>query len=104
MNTAELIARILASRPHPQQGFRSCLGIMRLGKLHGPERLEKACRRALHLNTLSYKSVESILAHGLESQPLPEPAQPSIPIVHAHVRGPAYYQQDYETEGENVWS
>ena len=52
-HTATLIERILASRPHPQQGFRSCLGIMRLGKHYGQERLEAACKRALAINSLT---------------------------------------------------
>src|SRR5499427_2359913 len=53
--TAQLVETILASRPHPQQGFRSCLGIMRLGKSYGAERLEAACRRALTIGACSYK-------------------------------------------------
>jgi len=67
-HTATLIERILASRPHPQQGFRSCLGIMRLGKRYGQDRLEAACKRALAINALSYKSIESILNKGLDNQ------------------------------------
>jgi transposase len=96
------VQRILASRPHPQQGFRTCMGVMRLGKDYGPERLEAACRRALRLNALSYKSVESILARGLENQPLPEPAAAAAPIAHANLRGPQYYQPPNETKGEPV--
>ena len=57
---------ILRSRAHPQQGFRSCLGIMRLGKSYTDERLEAACRRALHLGATSYKSVKSILDKDLK--------------------------------------
>ena len=92
--TAELIGRILESRRHPQQGFRSCLGILRLGKTYGEARLEAACRRAVHIGAYSYKSIESILKHKLDQQPLPEtpaaPAQPSL--FHDNVRGPDYYQ------------
>ena len=101
-HTATWVERVLASRPHPQQGFRTCLGVMRLGKDYGAERLEAACRRALRLNALSYKSVESILARGLENQPLPEPAAPTPPIAHTNLRGPQYYQQPNETKGEPV--
>ena len=68
--TAQVVETILASRPHPQQGFRSCLGIMRLGKSYGDERLEAACQRALTLGACSYKSLESILKHALDQQPL----------------------------------
>src|SRR5262249_21232018 len=64
--TAQLVETILASRPHPQQGFRSCLGILRLGKSYGAERLEAACRRALTIGACSYKSIESILKNGLD--------------------------------------
>jgi transposase len=90
--TAALAEGILKSRPHPEQGYRSCLGIMRLGKRFGPERLEAACKRALTVRAFSYRSVESILKHGLDRQPLP-----GQPAVHAHrlhenVRGPHYYQ------------
>jgi transposase len=90
--TAELIAIILRSRAHPQQGFRSCLGIMRLGKSYTDERLEAACRRALHLNATSYKSVKSILDQDLDRLPLPE-AEESVhePIVHPNIRGAGYY-------------
>ena len=89
--TGQVVAQILASRPHPVQGYRAGLGVLRLGKQHGPQRLEAACARALALNALSYKSVKSILTHGLESQPLPTTtAQP--PIQHAHIRGAHYYR------------
>lgn len=90
--TAELIGHILDSRRHPQQSFRSCLGILRLGKSYTAERLEAACQRALHIGAFSYKSIESILKHKLDQQPLPAtpPAQPSL--SHDNVRGPDYYQ------------
>ena len=69
--TAELVASILASRPHPQQGYRSCLGILRLGKSFGEQRLEAAATRALLIDARSYRSVHSILKNGLDRQPLP---------------------------------
>ena len=90
--TAQLIGQVMDSRAHPQQGFRSCLGIMRLGKIYSPERLEAACLRALALNTLSYRSLESMLRQGLEREPLPARNKPSDPIAHPNVRGPGYYQ------------
>ena len=89
--TATLVKTILESRPHPQQGFRSCLGIMRLGKSYGPQRLEAACQRALTLGSCSYKSVESILRTKLDSRPLPEPVPKPPSIRHGNVRGPDYY-------------
>ena len=89
--TGELIGYLLESRRHPQQGFRSCLGILRLGKHYGATRLEAACVRALHIGAASYKSIESILKHKLDREPLPEPAQNTLPLSHDNVRGPKYY-------------
>lgn len=89
--TAKVVAHILASRPHPQQGFRSCLGIMRLGKTYSPARLEAACQRALALDAYAYRSIESILKHGLDQRPLPpEGSGPPLP-KHPNIRGPEYY-------------
>lgn len=90
--TAGLVAAIMASRPHPEQGFRSCLGIMRLGRRYGDDRLEAAAVRALAIRAHSYRSVESILKNGLDGQPLP--GDESGPTIgdHANVRGPAYYE------------
>jgi transposase len=89
--TAALIHAILSARAHPQQGFRSCLGIMRLGKTYSDDRLEAACQRALVLRAHGYKHIESILKKGLDRQPLPATQQPALPIDHDNVRGPDYY-------------
>ena len=83
---------ILQSRPHPQQAFRSCLGLMRLGKTYGDSRLEAACTRALLYKTTSYTSVKSILKNGLDSAPLEESPIASKPIDHPNIRGSAYYE------------
>jgi transposase len=91
-DTAALVEKILASRAHPQQGFRSALGLLRLGKTYGQERLEAACTRALAGAACSYKSVESILKTGLDRQPLPQTTAPSAPIAHRNIRGTNYYQ------------
>jgi len=90
--TQKLIATILASRPHPQQGFRPCLGIMSLEKTYGAQRLENACQRALAIGGISYKSVHAILKTGLDQKPLPSPTQTSLVIHHPNIRGPQYYQ------------
>ena len=90
--TAKAVATILVSRSHPQQGFRACLGIMRLGKAYGAERLEAACNRALIIESVSYKSIESILKKELDKQPLASAQPPSDPIEHDNIRGPEYYQ------------
>lgn len=90
-STAELVETILRARPHPQQGFRSCLGLMRLGERYGSERLEAAAKRALRIGSTSYQSVKSILRTGLDQQPLRrEPQQRPLP-EHGNVRGPGYY-------------
>jgi transposase len=88
---AQVVDTILASRPHPQQGFRACLGIMRLGKHYGPERLEAACGRAIRIGACSYKSIGSILKHALDQQPLPGPPAAAPVITHGNIRGAQYY-------------
>jgi transposase len=91
--TRALVAAILADRPHPEQGYRSCLGLLRLGRRYGEARLEAACARALAVGARSYRHVDSILKHGLERLPPPDVAAASRPApVHEHLRGPAYYQ------------
>jgi transposase len=81
------------ARPHPELGYRSCLGILRLSGRYPAPRMEAACRRALDIGARSYRSVESILAHGLDATPLPatEP-EPDPPRQHQQLRGPGYYQ------------
>ena len=92
--TAALVEAILASRPHPEQGYRSCLGLFRLGRRDGAVRLEAACVRALAVGVRSYRHVDAILKHGLDRCPLPEAgsAPPPRPVVHDQVRGSTYYQ------------
>jgi transposase len=90
--TAALVEAILADRPHPEQGYRSCLGILRLARRYGPERLEAACTRAGAVEARSYRHVDSILKHGLDRL-APPAAAPQLPLtlVHDHVRGRDYY-------------
>jgi transposase len=93
--TAALVEQILASRPHPEQGYRSCLGLLRLAKQYGAERLEVASARALALGARSYRHVDRMLKHGLDRVPIDTDAPSSAPpATHANVRGPAYYQQE----------
>jgi transposase len=97
--TAALIEAILADRPHPEQGYRSCLGLLRLGKQYGADRLEAACGRAASGGAKSYRHVQSILKHGLDRQPLlVESVATGAPLMHANVRGPRYYD---DPEGEH---
>ncbi len=95
-NAASLVQTILASKPHPEQGYRSCLGLMRLGSRYSPERLEAAAQRALALGGTSYHSVKSILDKGLDQEPLRPPVSASPLPGHANVRGPGYYAKREE--------
>jgi len=90
--TVRVVETILRSRPHPQQGFRACLGLMRLGKEYGPERLEAACTRALATHTVGFKSIESILKRGLDKTALPQKPPEKPPLDHDNIRGPEYYR------------
>lgn len=89
--TALLTETLLVKRAHPQQAYRTLLGILRLGKAYGNERLEAACDRALQINALSYRSIESILKNGLDQKPLARPCNDSKPIQHSNIRGADYY-------------
>lgn len=89
--TTQLIMGVLSSRPHPQQGFRSALGILRMGKSYGDHRLEAACKRALIIGSSSYRSVASILKHGLDQKSVARPSNEKPSILHANVRGSKYY-------------
>jgi transposase len=92
---AELITTILTTRPHPEHGYRACLGLKRLVKRYGGDRVSAACQRALQINGVSYTSVHSILKNGLDRVPVVAVEVPAkvVSIQHANLRGPAYYQQ-----------
>ena len=91
-STRNLAEAILAERRHPEQGYRSCLGILRLGKRYGRERLEAACARAYSVNARSYRHVESILKNNLDRMPMETaPVAPCSPVVHENIRGGDYY-------------
>jgi transposase len=87
-DTAALVELILRSRPHPEQGFRSCIGILGLAKRYSAERLDAACARALALGTRSYGSVAAILKNAQDKKAA-QPEQPSL--FHENIRGPGYY-------------
>jgi transposase len=89
--TAQLAERIMAEKPHPEQGYRSCMGLIGLGRRYGKERLEAAAQRAMHLQAHSYPSVKAILARGLDRQNVIEPVLLAPPVEHANIRGAAYY-------------
>lgn len=91
-HTATLMEKILASQLQPEHGFRRCLGIFRLAKTYGPERLDSACQLALQIGAMRYQSIKSILEKNLEQTALSgyEPT-PSTPLAHDNIRGRDYY-------------
>lgn len=90
--TGRLVSEIMRRHRHPEQGYRSCLGLLRLGQRHSEERLEAACARAEHLSSYSYRTVKNILSTGLDRLPLDEERLPNtITPEHDNVRGPEYY-------------
>lgn len=94
-STATLLERIMQSRKHPELGYRSCLGVLRLGNRYTGERLEAACRRAVAMNTCSYRSIKSMLATGFDRQPLDQLETPAAHHeIHVNVRGAGYYGKE----------
>lgn len=90
--TAKLAEEIMAARAHPEQGYRACSGIVRLGGRYGAARVEAACERALAARAHSYRSVESILRNGLDKKPLPGQPPAATHPSHDNLRGPDYYR------------
>lgn len=91
-STTEAVRQLMACRDHPEQGVRSCLGLLNLKKPYGSARLEKACTRALTAGPVySYKSVKSILEKGLDQVPVPPPPRITGAGAHENVRGGDYY-------------
>ena len=88
--TLALIDAVLANRPHPEQGFRSCLGILKRLRGVPRDRAEAACDRALVIGALSSKSLASILDNNLDKKPA-RPATSQTPLQHANIRGGRYY-------------
>ena len=93
-HTHQLVEKILSSKPHPEQGYKTSLGILSLARKVGKERLEKACGRALHYQTYSYRVVKNILDKGMEElhDTLQESAPDCFTMEHENLRGNAYYQ------------
>jgi transposase len=91
--TGRIVAEILRSRPHPEQGYRSCLGIMRLAARYGAARTEAACARAERLRAASYKTVKNILGAGVETLPLDASSEATLPL-HDNIRGAGYYRKE----------
>jgi len=89
--TARLVEGILASKPHPEMGYRSALGVIRLERRYGAERLEAASTRAVRMKLYRFQSVKSMLKSGQDREPLPELVPIPFPVQHENLRGPDYY-------------
>jgi hypothetical protein len=90
-HTAQLFERIMAEKPHPEMGYRSCLGIIRLAAQYSSSRMEAVAERALLLGACRYQSIKSMLRSGLDQQPLIESTSTSAPLVHDNLRGATYF-------------
>jgi len=102
--TNSIISQLLSSEMHPEQTYQKCLGILRLGGRYGEERLEAACKRALHFGVNTYKGIEAVLKSGSDKLPLPLPLEADEggknqlpkPLHHDNIRGSHYYNQEME--------
>ena len=89
--TIALVEAVMKAKPHPEQGFRACRGILQLERSYGSARLEAACRRGNDIGATSYGSISSILKNGLDKAYALEPTPDTPPIRHGNIRGPGYY-------------
>jgi transposase len=96
--TGQLVEAILAAKRHPEQGYRSCLGILRLAKTYPAERMEAAARRALRARAYNSQSMDSILKNQLDRVPLT--SDPPVPpaVDHDNIRGADYFDSPPETD------
>jgi len=99
--TAQLFTEILQSKPHPERGYRSCLGLLRLGQRYAAERLEAASQRAVATGACSYHSVKSILERSLDHQALEMPPS-SPPVAHENLRGAWYFDTSSRSPGPEL--
>ena len=90
-HTARLFERIMDDKPHPEMGYRGCLGIIRLAQKYSAARVEAAAERALLTGACRYKSVESILKNSLDQIPLSAPPPATTP-PHDNIRGSEYFK------------
>jgi hypothetical protein len=97
-STTQLVEAILTTKRHPEMGYRSCLGILRLAKVYPAERMEAAARRALQARAYNCQSMESILRNQLDLLPAPgnSPVPPSP--EHENIRGADYFDAPSETD------
>ena len=89
-NVEAFVEVVMRQRKHPEQGYRTCLGVLRLVKAFGKTRLYAGCERALEINAHSYSSLHSILKNGLDRQRR-EPTTDGPAITHPNIRGADYF-------------
>jgi transposase len=101
-STGQLVEAILAAKRHPEQGYRSCLGILRLAKTYPAERMEAAARRCLRARAYNFQSMDSILKNQLDRLPGPEgaPGDPPVrsAVEHDNIRGAGYFDSPPEID------
>lgn len=97
-STAQLVETILKTKRHPEMGYRSCLGILRLARTYPAERMEAAARRCLRARAYNYTSMDSILKNQLDRLPLPEAPASNRAIEHDNIRGAAYFDSAPEVD------
>jgi hypothetical protein len=90
-STLEVTDAILQSKPHPEQGYRACLGLLNLAKKYGESRLEQACRRAIDIGNPCRASVKSLLHTHLDNAPKVDDVE-TPNLTHHNIRGPKYYK------------
>ena len=93
-STAQVVGAILSRKAYAEHGFRSCMGVISLGKRFSKERLEAACERALYIKGVNYRSIKSILENKLDQKPLPPQQQELLPVAHENLRGTDYYDDE----------
>ena len=96
--TGQLVEAILAAKRHPEQGFRSCLGILRLAKTYPAERMEAAARRCLRARAYNFQSMDSILKNQLDRLPIPGDPSAQTAVDHDNIRGADYFDSPPEAD------
>jgi transposase len=103
IGTRAVVRHMMESRPHPEHGYRSCLGLMRLAKEYGEQRLEAACRLALNKGDPSYKRIQKMLKNKMENEAdwvTDAEASPTTSLIHGNVRGAQYFESSTATEAQ----
>jgi len=89
-SAAAFFQAVIAARPHPEQGFRTCLGILSLTRSYDNARVDAACRRGILIKARSVASIRSILKNGLDRAFLDETSNDQ-PLRHRNIRGQGYF-------------